>query len=72
MRFTEKAWVKVTIAITTPVILGLAFVYGQIYFLNRQSAASFTPISANSIASAKLADLADGGLILVFKEKRFI
>ncbi len=71
MKLAEKAWIKVTIVITIPVILGLAFVYGQIYFLNRQGAASFTPISANSVASAKLADLADEGLVLVFKEKRF-
>ena len=71
MKLAEKAWIKVIVVLATPVILGLAFVYGQIYFLNRQSAASFTPISANSIASAKLADLADGGLVLVFKERRF-
>ena len=59
-------------AIAIPVILGLAFVYGQIYFLNRQSAASFTPIAANNVVSVKLADLADKGLVLVFKEKRFV
>ena len=67
-----KTWTKAIIALTTPVILGLAFVYGQIYFLNRQSSASFTPVSTNSIASAKLANLTDKGLVLVFKEKRFI
>ncbi len=67
-----KAWIKVIIALATPVILGLVFAYGQIYFLNRQSSASFTPIAANSAVSAKLADLADRGLALVFKEKRFV
>jgi vancomycin resistance protein YoaR len=72
MRSTEKTWVRITVALATPIILGLAFVYGQIYFLNRQSAASFTPISANNIASAKLVDLTDKGLVLIFKEKRFV
>jgi vancomycin resistance protein YoaR len=72
MKSTEKTWVGITIALAIPVILGLAFVYGQIYFLNRQSAASFTPIAANGIVNAKLADLTDKGLVLVFKEKRFI
>ncbi len=67
-----KIWIKVIIALATPIILGLVFVYGQIYFLNRQSSASFTPISANSIASAKLANFTDEGLVLVFKEKRFV
>ncbi len=67
-----KTWIKVIIALAIPVILGLAFVYGQIYFLNRQSSASFTPIAANSVVSAKLADLTDGELVLVFKEKRFV
>ncbi len=67
-----KTWIKAIIALTTPVILGLVFVYGQIYFLNRQSSASFTPVSTNSIASAKLANLTDKGLVLVFKEKRFV
>ncbi len=67
----RKIWIKVTIAITVPVILGLAFVYGQIYFLNRQSAASFAPVTANSIVGAKLADFTNGGLTLVSKEKRF-
>ncbi len=72
MRFTEKTWIKVTIAITIPVILGLAFVYGQIYFLNRQSAAYFTPIAANGVVGTKLANATDKGLVLVFKEKRFV
>jgi len=72
MKSTENTWVGITIALAIPVILGLAFVYGQIYFLNRQSAASFTPITTNSIVSTKLADLTDKGLVLVFKEKRFI
>ncbi len=63
-----------TVALATPVILGLVFVYGQIYFLNRQSSASFTPIAANGVVSAKLADLTNKGrgLVLVFKEKRFV
>ncbi len=58
-------------ALAAPVVLGLAFVYGQIYFLNRQGAAFSAPLSAKSIASAKMADLADKGLILAFKEKKF-
>lgn len=60
------------IALAIPVILGLVFVYGQIYFLNRQSSASFSPIAVNDIVSTKLADLINKGLVLVFEEKRFV
>lgn len=73
MVLTEKPWVKVTIALAVPVILGLAFVYGQIYFLNKQGGImSFTPTAANSAISAKLANSANKELVLFFKEKKII
>ena len=72
MILTEKSWVKVIIALAVPVILGLAFVYGQIYFLNRQGAMSFAPTAANSVISAKLMNSTNKELVLVFKEKKFI
>lgn len=72
MKLVGKTWVGVTIALAIPIILGLAFVYGQIYFLNRQGAASFTPVTTHGIVSAKLTDFVKGGLVLVFKEKRFV
>lgn len=73
MKSAEKIWVMVIIALAVPAILGLAFVYGQIYFLNRQnSAVSFAPVATNSVISAKLTNSANKKLVLVFKENRFV
>lgn len=73
MVLTEKSWVKVIIALAVPVILGLAFMYGQIYFLNKQGGVmSFTPTAVNSAISAKLANSANKELVLFFKGKKII